>query len=101
MDLSIKTLATALLIIGGLNWGLVGATGKDLVGEIFGAKSTATRGIFILVGIAALVKLATMAGLYEGFATNAPTSQALAAKGAIGKAMAAATGTPTTGGVVA
>ncbi len=93
MDFSVKTLATVLLIIGGLNWGLVGATGKDYVGALFGAKSTITRAIFILVGLAAIAKLATMMGYYEGFtATAAPTEAQLKAKGAIGAALAAAKG---------
>lgn len=91
MELTIKNIAAALLIIGGLNWGVVGATGKDLVGGFFGAKSTVARVIFLLVGLAAVASLAMTMGFYEGFATT-PAEAALKAKGAIGKAMAAATG---------
>ncbi|MGI5827736.1 MAG: DUF378 domain-containing protein [Patescibacteria group bacterium] len=42
-----------LLIIGGINWGLVGLFGLDLVAAIFGATILA-RIIYILVGISAL-----------------------------------------------
>jgi uncharacterized membrane protein YuzA (DUF378 family) len=93
MELTIKNIACALLIIGGLNWGVVGATGKDLVGGFFGPKSTVARVIFLLVGLAALVSLAIALGAYEGFATaTTPAEATLKAKGAIGKALAAATG---------
>ncbi len=43
-----------LVIIGGLNWGLVGFFGFDLVGAIFGAMSALARIIYGLVGLAAL-----------------------------------------------
>lgn len=50
-------LAFALLIIGGLNWGLVGLFNFDVVAAIFGAMSTVSRVIYVLVGLAALYKL--------------------------------------------
>jgi uncharacterized protein len=43
-----------LLIIGGLNWGLVGAFDIDLVASLFGSGSTMSRAVYILVGLAAL-----------------------------------------------
>ncbi len=46
--------AMVLLVIGGLNWGLVGLFEYDLVAEIFGTLSTAARVIYTLVGIAAI-----------------------------------------------
>lgn len=47
-------IALILAIIGGLNWGLVGAFNFDLVAAIFGATSAISRLIYILVGIAAV-----------------------------------------------
>ncbi len=47
-------IALILAIIGGLNWGLVGAFNFDLVAAIFGAGSAISRIIYILVGLAAL-----------------------------------------------
>ncbi|ANN68476.1 DUF378 domain-containing protein [Bordetella bronchialis] len=47
-------IALVLAIIGGLNWGLVGAFSFDLVAAIFGAGSAIARVIYILVGLAAL-----------------------------------------------
>ena len=46
--------ALALVIVGGLNWGLVGAFGFDLVAAIFGEMSMISRLVYILVGLAAL-----------------------------------------------
>jgi uncharacterized membrane protein YuzA (DUF378 family) len=47
-------IALILAIIGGLNWGLVGAFNFDLVAAIFGAGSMIARLVYILVGLAAL-----------------------------------------------
>lgn len=47
-------IALILAIIGGLNWGLVGAFNFDLVAAIFGAGSAISRIVYILVGLAAL-----------------------------------------------
>lgn len=43
-----------LVIIGGLNWGLVGIAGLDLVALIFGAGSLLSKIVYIVVGLAAL-----------------------------------------------
>ena len=46
-------IAVVLIIVGALNWGLLGAARVNLV-ERFLGKGLASRGIYILVGIAAL-----------------------------------------------
>jgi uncharacterized membrane protein YuzA (DUF378 family) len=46
--------ALALVIVGGLNWGLVGAFKFDLVAAILGVMSMLSRVVYILVGLAAL-----------------------------------------------
>lgn len=46
-----------LVIVGGLNWGLVGALNFDLVGWIFGAMSVAARIVYVIVGLAAIYLL--------------------------------------------
>jgi uncharacterized membrane protein YuzA (DUF378 family) len=51
------------LIIGGLNWGLLGAIGVDLVAALLGNGSPLARGIYLLVGVAALYGLVMMARL--------------------------------------
>jgi uncharacterized membrane protein YuzA (DUF378 family) len=52
-------IAMALLIIGGLNWALVGLADVDLVASLFGAGSPATRLVYVLVGISALYSIWT------------------------------------------
>jgi len=47
-------IAFVLVIIGGLNWALVGILKWDLVAAIFGELSVLSRIIYILVGISAL-----------------------------------------------
>lgn len=46
-----------LVIIGGLNWGLYGLFGFDLVAYLFGAVSILSRIVYALVGLAALYLL--------------------------------------------
>jgi len=50
----LEILAVLLVIIGGLNWGLVGLFRFDLVAAILGSLSIWTRVIYVLVGLAAL-----------------------------------------------
>jgi uncharacterized membrane protein YuzA (DUF378 family) len=50
----LDVVAAVLLVVGGLNWGVVGVTGSDLVGTIFGSLSPVSRAIYLLVGLAAL-----------------------------------------------
>lgn len=47
-------IAIVLLVIGGLNWGLVGLFGFNLVSAIFGAGTLLTRAIYVLVGLSAV-----------------------------------------------
>ena len=50
----IKIIAIILIIVGGLNWGLVGLFSFDLVVAIFGAMSVISRIVYTLVGLAAV-----------------------------------------------
>ena len=49
----INILTLVLVIVGGLNWGLVGLFDFDLVAAIFGAGSMLSRLVYILVGLSA------------------------------------------------
>ncbi|NIP43105.1 MAG: DUF378 domain-containing protein [candidate division Zixibacteria bacterium] len=55
---SLDVIVAALLVIGGLNWGLVGFFGFDLVASIFGPMSFLSRIVYALVGISALYQAA-------------------------------------------
>jgi hypothetical protein len=50
----LDVIALILVIIGGLNWGLVGLFNYDLVSAIFGVMTVASRVVYVLVGLAAL-----------------------------------------------
>ena len=51
---ALKTIALILVIVGGLNWGLVGLLNLDLIAIIFGEMSILSRIIYGLVGLAAV-----------------------------------------------
>lgn len=56
---AVDWIAMALLIIGGLNWGLVGLFNIDVVASLFGEMSTVSRIIYALVGLSALYSIYT------------------------------------------
>lgn len=60
---AIDWIAMVLLIVGGLNWGLVGLFQFDLVAAIFGEMSLLSRIVYIAVGLSALWSLYTAAKL--------------------------------------
>jgi uncharacterized membrane protein YuzA (DUF378 family) len=51
---NLDKLAVALLIAGGLNWGLIGLFGFNLVASVFGGLS---RLVYLLVGWAAIYQV--------------------------------------------
>lgn len=50
----VNIITLVLLIVGGLNWGLVGLFDFDLVATLFGEMSALSRIVYILVGVSAL-----------------------------------------------
>ena len=50
----LDVIAAILLVVGGLNWGLVGLFDFDLVAGIFGDKTGLARTVYTLVGVAAI-----------------------------------------------
>jgi hypothetical protein len=51
---NLDVLVAILLVVGGLNWGLVGLANFDLVKTIFGDMSLLSRIVYVIVGISAL-----------------------------------------------
>jgi len=51
----LKNTAYVLVLIGALNWGLIGLFGFDLVAAIFGDMTLVSRIIYSLVGLSAIV----------------------------------------------
>ena len=59
----IDWLALILVIVGGLNWALVGLFSFDLVAAIFGDMSAISRVVYTLVGLSAVYLLAVSSKL--------------------------------------
>lgn len=59
---TLDVIVAVLLVVGGLNWGLVGAFGFDLVAAVFGEMTALSRVVYVVVGLAAL---------YQALAFNA------------------------------
>jgi uncharacterized membrane protein YuzA (DUF378 family) len=72
-------LATTLVLVGGLNWGLIGVAKFDLVAWIFGGMdfgetNAATRVVYSLVGLAAVYGIGSL--LAAGRRSNLRTATA-------------------------
>lgn len=68
MEISRK-ISEVLLIIGGLNWGLYGLWGVDLVAYLPGILATI---VYVLVGIAAIIEIVALVG---GEKKSSPVSE--------------------------
>jgi len=51
--------AFTLLIIGGINWGLLALTGWDISQVLGGMNSLLTRSVFVLIGLSAIYLVLT------------------------------------------
>lgn len=51
---AVDYVAFVLVVVGGLNWGLVGAFEFNLVDTLFGEGSALSRIVYVLVGLAAI-----------------------------------------------
>lgn len=70
----IDWIALILVIIGGLNWGLIGLLGFNLVDSIFSAGLIANI-VYVLVGLSALWLIVISAKLQKKGGMSAPASQ--------------------------
>jgi uncharacterized membrane protein YuzA (DUF378 family) len=67
--------ALALVLVGGLNWGLVGLAKFDLVAAVcggldFGETNVVSRIVYGLVGLAAVVEIVRLPALARGESTH-------------------------------
>ncbi len=62
---TIDIIALVLVIIGAINWGLIGLFNFNLVDTLFGAMSLVSRIIYILVGISGLWSIRMIAKASE------------------------------------
>ena len=66
------TIALILVIIGAINWGLVGLFNFNLVSAIFGEKSAVAKIIYVLVGIAGIYSIWLLTRVQEVAAAGRP-----------------------------
>jgi uncharacterized membrane protein YuzA (DUF378 family) len=62
-----------LVIVGGLNWGLVGVADFDLVAALFGDGSVLARAVYVLVGLSAVYQIVP---LLKAFQMDEPRAEA-------------------------
>lgn len=60
---TLDVVAATLVIVGGINWGLVGLLGFDLVAALFGEMSSLSRAVYVLVGVGALYQAVSFRGI--------------------------------------
>ena len=65
---TIDIVAAVLLVIGGLNWGLVGIANFNLVAALFGTSIIASI-VYALVGMAALYQIFSVKAIQRRWAT--------------------------------
>lgn len=58
--------ALILIIVGGINWGLVGAFNINLVSALFGDATMLTRLVYIIVGVAGVYSLYSLVKMGKG-----------------------------------
>ena len=58
-------IAFILIIVGGLNWGLIGAFNFDLVAFLFGNMTALSKIVYSVVGISAVYSLYTLSKLVK------------------------------------
>ena len=72
----IDVVAAVLLVIGGLNWGLVGTVGIDAVATLFGPMSPLARTVYVLVGLSGLYQAMQWQGIQRRWLAPARTARA-------------------------
>lgn len=67
---TVDIIVAVLLIVGGLNWGLVGLFKFDLVAAIFGSGALLSSIVYTLVGLAAVYQAASIRAIQKRWGVN-------------------------------
>jgi uncharacterized protein len=62
---TLHIITLVLLIVGGINWGLVGLFNIDLVAALFGTGSALARIVYALVGVSALWQIVPLTTVFK------------------------------------
>jgi uncharacterized membrane protein YuzA (DUF378 family) len=69
---TIDVIAAILLVVGGANWGMVGAFNFDLVATLFGDMTILSRLVYGLVGMAALFQALQWKAIQQRWSGRSP-----------------------------
>ena len=72
----LDVICAVLLVVGGLNWGLVGTARFDLVATLFGTESAMSRTVYALVGLAAAYQALQWRGIQHRWLRSAHAARA-------------------------
>lgn len=62
---TLQKVALVLIIIGAINWGLIGLFDFNLVETLFGTDNVMTRIVYVLVGISGIIDISLLFNDYE------------------------------------
>ena len=62
---TLQKVALVLIIIGAINWGLIGLFDFNLVETLFGVDNIMTKIIYVLVGISGIIDISLLFNDYE------------------------------------
>lgn len=68
---TVDVIAAALVIVGGLNWGLVGLLDFDLVAALLGEMTVLSRVVYTLVGLGATYQALTFRAIQRRWTEKA------------------------------
>ena len=62
---TLQKVALVLIIIGAINWGLIGLFDFNLVETLFGTDNVITKIVYVLVGISGIIDISLLFNNYE------------------------------------
>lgn len=62
---TLQKVALAFIIIGAINWGLIGLFDFNLVETLFGTDNVITKIVYVLVGISGIIDISLLFNDYE------------------------------------
>ena len=62
---TLQKVALAFIIIGAINWGLIGLFDFNLVETLFGTDNVITKIVYVLVGISGIIDISLLFNNYE------------------------------------
>jgi uncharacterized protein len=71
----VDVVAYILILVGALNWGLIGFFGFNLVAALFGEMTVASRIVYAIVGLAGVYGIVALPGMLRRWHLPAPVEE--------------------------